>query len=177
VKLSKSKEEIMAKADELGAVHEAAYKGCAESTFLAIVDALRWGGAEIITPEVEDTLFPGVSLLSAGVGITGRGTCGAAVASLMAIGMALAAIRDAAPRDLTHFMDDVELVRREILDYFTDKYGSYRCLDVQMKRFGKAWDFREPAMSEEFLGITDGCAIRDTARRAAGIICDQIERS
>ena len=174
--LTRSREEIIDKADELAAAHEKTYGGCAESTFLAIVDALRWGGFEIIDENVEDTLFPGIQLLSAGVAISGQGTCGAVSGSIMALGLALAAMREAGPRDMSNFMDGVELARREVLDAFDAKYRSQRCLDIQMKRFGKAWDFRDPAMSEEFLGVTDGCAIRETARLAVAAICDELER-
>ena len=176
MKLAKSREEIIEKADELAAEYESKYGGCAESTFLAILDALRWGGLEVITPAAADSLFPGIQLLSAGVAISGQGTCGAVSGSIMALGMALAVLRGAAPRDMSTFGDGVALARREILDAFDAKYRSQRCLDIQMKRFGKAWDFRDPAMSEEFLGVTDGCAIRETARLAAAAICEEIER-
>ena len=44
VELKRAKEEIIKKAEELGVEYEAKYKGCGQCTFLAIVDALRWGG-------------------------------------------------------------------------------------------------------------------------------------
>jgi hypothetical protein len=176
VKLTRSKEAIVSKAEELAAEHESKYGGCAECTFMAVADALRWGGAEIVTPPVEDSLFPGIRLLSGGVGVSGQGTCGAVSGSIMAIGLALAALRGSGPRDMSTFGEGVELAQREILDAFDARYRSQRCLDIQMKRFGKAWDFRNPAMSEEFLGVTDGCAIRETARLAAAAICDAIEQ-
>lgn len=177
MKFTRSREDIVDKAGEFAAAHESTYGGCAESTFMAIVDALRWGGLEIITPDVEDAVFPGVQLLSAGVGLSGQGTCGAVSGSVMAIGLALAAAYGNGPRDMSTFMEGAGLAQRAILGAFDERYRSQRCLDVQMKRFGKAWDFRRPDMSEEFLAITDGCAIRDTARLAAGALYDAIEES
>ena len=44
VGLKRTKEEIIKKAEELGVEYESKYKGCGQCTFLAIVDALRWGG-------------------------------------------------------------------------------------------------------------------------------------
>lgn len=175
MKFTRSRDQIIAKAEEFAAAHEAKYGGCAESTFMGIVDALRWGGLEVITPEVEDAVFPGVQLLSAGIGLSGQGTCGAVSGSTMAIGLALAAASGAGPRDMSTFLEGAGLAQRAVLGGFDEQYRSQRCVDVQMKRFGKAWDFRRPDMTEEFLSITDGCAIRDTARLAVAAIYDAIE--
>ena len=109
MQLNKSREEIIDKVEELALTYEAAYRGCAESTFLAVVDGLRWGGTEIITPDVEDALFPGLQLLSGGVGLSGQGTCGAVAGGIMAIGQALAVLRGAAPRDMSTFLEGAGL--------------------------------------------------------------------
>jgi len=53
VKLTKTKDEIIKKANELAIEYEAKYKGCGECTFMAVIDALRWGDLEIILDEFE----------------------------------------------------------------------------------------------------------------------------
>jgi hypothetical protein len=94
VELKRTKEEIVKKAGGLGAEYESKYRGCAQCTFLAIVDALRWGGLEIIPQNTEESLFSGLALLSGGVGMTGDGSCGAVTAGVLAIGMALGLSRE-----------------------------------------------------------------------------------
>ena len=176
MKLTRSRTDVVNKAAELAVEYEAADGGCAQCTFLAIVDALRWGGAEIITPEVEDALYPGISLLTAGIGLTGQGSCGALTGSVMATGMAFAAMRGETGRDIKSFGDSCDMVRNVIMAHFDEKYRSLRCLDVQLGHFGKAWEFRRQDMTEEFLAITDGCVIKEIATLTVGAICDELER-
>ena len=63
VKLEKTKDEAIKKANELAIEYEAKYKGCLQCTLLAIVDALRWRGLEIIPKDMEDRLFPEYAFL------------------------------------------------------------------------------------------------------------------
>ena len=67
----KSRKDIVNKAKELAVEYEAKYKGCGQCTFLAIVDALRWGGIELITEDMEKKLYPAICMLMAGVGMKG----------------------------------------------------------------------------------------------------------
>ena len=172
--LTRSTEELVRRAGELAVEYEAEFKGCTQTTFLAIADTLRWGGLEIISPDAVDELFPGISLLSAGIAITGEGSCGAVTGATLAIGLALAKARGVQGRDMTTMGDSCAIVRREVLDKFYDTYNSQRCMDIQLKRFGKAWDFRIPEMSDEFLAITDGCAIKDTAQSVVAAIANEL---
>ncbi len=172
--LKRTKEEIINKAEQLGVEYEAKYKGCCESTFLAIVDALRWGGLEIIPKDIEEKLYPGICLLTAGVCMTGEGTCGAVSGSVMAIGFALGIPKET---------DDVAVANRAgvkiqdtLLARYYQEYGSILCKDVMRKYFGKAWDLTSDEMTREFLSITDGCTIRQTARWASEIILDEFEK-
>ena len=174
VELKKTKEEIIKKAHDLGVEYEAKYKGCCESTFLAIVDALRWGGLEIIPKDVEDRLYPGISLLSAGVCMTGEGTCGSVAGSVMAIGFALRIPQGAVDAEAAHSVG--VKIRDTLLAEYYKRYGSILCKDVMRKHFGKAWDLVSDEMTQEFLGITDGCTIRSTASLATGIILDEFEK-
>jgi hypothetical protein len=170
----KSREAIVAKVEALGIEYEAKYKGCGQCTFLAIVDALRWGGLELIPEEMEDRLFSGVCVLTAGVAMTGDGTCGAVTSSVMALGLALGVPRKG--QDETRLRVACTAVRNTILDRYYKEYGSILCKDVQRKFFGKAWDLTRDDMSHEFLGITRGCTIMQTAKWAIEIILDEFEK-
>ncbi len=174
VELKGTKEEIIKKADELGVEYEAKYKGCGECTFLAIINALRWGGLEIIPKDIEDRLFSGVSLLTAGVCMTGEGTCGAVASSVMAIGLALGIPRDTEDAGAMHRAG--VNIRDTLLAKYYQEYNSIICKDVQRKYFGKSWDLTSDEMTREFLSITDGCTIRQTAAWATEIILDEFER-
>ena len=174
MKLTKTREEIADKAWELGIEYEAKYKGCCQATFLAVADALRWGGLDIFPKEMEEQLYSGICLLTAGVCMTGEGTCGAVAGSVMAYGMAC--------RVPQHTDDPASSrmasigIRDTLLAKYYDTYGSILCKDVMRKYFGKAWDLTSDEMTLEFLSITDGCVIRQTAKWAAGIIVDDIEK-
>ena len=174
VKLKRTKEEIIKKTEELAREYEAKYKGCAQCTFLIIVDALRWGGLEIIPEDMEERLFPGLTVLTGGVGATGDGSCGAVTSSALAIGIALGIPRES--QDVSTRRTGYTTVRKAILDKYYQKYNSLLCKDVQRKYFGKAWDLTVPEMSEEFLAQSGGCTIAETAKLAVECILDEFEK-
>jgi len=174
IELNRPKEEIIKKAGELGAEYESKYRGCAQCTFLAIVDALRWGGVEIIPSDMEESLFSGLALLSGGVGMTGDGSCGAITSGILVIGIALGLSReklmDSGVRRMAY-----DTIQNAILDKYYAKYNSILCKDVQRKHFGKSWDLTVPEMSEEFLKESGGCTIAQTAMWATECILDELE--
>jgi hypothetical protein len=173
-KLTKTKEEIIQKSNQLAVEYEAKYKGCGQCTFLAIVDALRWGGLEIIPKDVEDRLFSGLCLLTGGVGLSGDGTCGAVVSGVLAIGLALGLQRESIDENI--FRQSCAIVRDTLLDKYYRNYNSLLCKDIQRKFFGKAWDLTRDEMSAEFLGISKGCVIMEGAMWATEIILDEFEK-
>jgi hypothetical protein len=175
--LKKTREEIIAKAGELAVTYEAQYKGCAQSTFLAIVDSLRWGGFEIMPEEMEEKLFPGIALFAGGVNSTSDGTCGAIIASIMAIGMAVSVIQGVPGRDMSLMRYNAECVNEAVLDKFDKKYRSQLFKDIIRERYGKSWDLKRPDMLMEFLGISEGCAIKETAVQTVEFILDEIEQN
>ncbi len=174
VELKRTKEEIIKKAEELGIEYEAKYKGCGQCTFLAIVDALRWGGLEIIPEDMEDRLFSGICVMTGGVSMTGDGTCGAVTSSVLVMGIALGISREA--QDVNTLRMGCATIRNTILDKYYKEYGSILCKDVQRKFFGKAWDLTRDDMSHEFLEITRGCTIMQTAMWATEFILDEFEK-
>jgi hypothetical protein len=174
VELKRTKEEVIKKAGDLGAEYESKYRGCAQCTFLAIVDALRWAGIEIILQDAEESLFSGLALLSGGVCITGDGSCGAVTGSILAIGIALRISREKL-MDIGVRRMAYDTAKNAILDKYYAKYNSILCKDVQRKHFGKAWDLTVPEISEEFLKESGGCTIAQTAMWATECILDELE--
>jgi hypothetical protein len=174
VKLKRTKKIIMNKAEELGVEYEARYKGCGQCTFMAIIDALRWGGLELIPVNMEERLYPGTSMLTAGVCMTGEGTCGAITSGVMALGLALGVSRDSA--DVAAARYAASSIRDSLLAKCHHEYCSILCKDIQRKYFGKAWDLTDDEMAHEFLGITRGCVIMQTAKWAVECILDEYEK-
>ena len=174
VKLAKTKDEVVKKSNELAAQYAAKYKGCGQCTFMAIIDALRWGGLEIIPGDVEDRLFSGLCVLTGGVGLSGEGTCGAVASGALAIGLALGLRLETTDESL--FRRSCAIVRDALLDKYHQKYGPLLCKDIQRKFYGKAWDLTRDEMSAEFLGITEGCVIMEGATWATEVILDQFEK-
>ena len=172
--LKKTKEEIMKKAEELGVEYEAIYKGCAQTTFYAVTDALRWGGLELIPEELQDKMYAGICLLTAGNCMTGEGTCGAVVGGTMASGFAFGQLSDMKNPAVADRVG--AQVRDSLLTKFYEEYGSILCKDVMRKYFGKAWNLTDNKMTQEFLSQTDGCTIRQTSMWATEIILDELEK-
>ena len=174
VKLTKTNDDIIKKSNELAIEYEAKYKGCGQCTFLAIIDALRWGGLEIIPRDMEDRLFSGLSVLTGGVGLSGEGTCGAVASGTVAIGLALGLGRESINESL--FRQSCAIVRDTLLDKYYQKYNSMLCKDIQRRFFGKAWDLTRDEFSAEFLGITEGCVIMEGAMWATEVILDEFDK-
>ena len=191
--LKQTREEIVNKVRELGVEYERKYQGCAQCTFSAVVDGLRWGGLELIPEDMEERLFPGLTVLSGGVAMTGNGSCGAVAGSGLAIGLAMGITREMQLEDRSTRRIGYTALQRGVVDKFNEKYNSILCKDIQRRRFGKAWDMSRPEMSEEFVrtsGLFDinertpekqvcltlDCTIALAAMWATEYILDELER-
>jgi hypothetical protein len=174
VKATKARESIINKAEELAREYEAKYKGCAQCTFLAVVDALRWGGVELVPADAEDKIYPAISVLSAGVCMTAEGTCGAITGGTMALGLALGKPRSSA--DVAATRRAAATIRNTLIEKAYQDYRSILCKDIQRKYFGKAWNLADDKMAHEFLSISTGCVIMDIAKLVTGYILDEIEK-
>jgi hypothetical protein len=174
VRLTKTKDDIIKKSNALATQYATKYKGCGQSTFMAIIDALRWGGLEIIPKDVEHRLFSGICLLTGGIGLSGEGSCGAVASGTLAIGLALGLRLESTDESL--FRQSCVIVRDTLLDEYYQRYDSLLCKDIQRKFYGKAWDLTRDEMSAEFLGITEGCVIMEGAMWATQVILDQFEK-
>jgi hypothetical protein len=174
IRLTKTKDEIIRKANKLAIEYEAKYKGCGQCTFLATIDALRWGGLEIIPKDMEDRLFSGICVLTGGVGLSGYGTCAAVASGALVLGLALGIQQETFNE--RSFRENCATVRNTLLNKYYQEYNSILCKDVQRKFFGKAWDLARDDMSIEFLGISRGCTIMQTAMWTTEIILDEFEK-
>lgn len=193
VALRKTKEEITHKARGLAVEYEKKYQVCALCTFGAVVDALRWGGLELIPEDVEEQLLTGLTVLSGGVAMTGDGSCGAVTGGGLAIGLAMGISREMQLKDRSLRRLGYAAVQKGVVDKYYQKYNSILCKDVQRKRFGKAWDLTRPEMSQEFLKtsglfdinertpercvcLTPDCTIALAAMWATEQILDELEK-
>jgi hypothetical protein len=174
IRLTKTKDEIIRKANELAIQYEAKYRGCGQCTFLATIDALRWGGLEIIPKDMEDRLFSGICVLTGGVGLSGYGTCAAVASGALVLGLALGIQQETFNE--RSFRENCATVRNTLLNKYYQEYNSILCKDVQRRFFGKAWDLARDDMSIEFLGISRGCTIMQTAMWTTEIILDEFEK-
>lgn len=113
-------------------------------------------------------------MLTAGVCMIGEGTCGAVTASALAFGLAVGVPMDSG--DVSAARQIAAIFRDTLLKKYFNKYGSILCKDVQRKYFGKAWNLVDDEMTNEFLGITRGCTIMQTAKWATEIILDELEK-
>jgi hypothetical protein len=173
-KLKKTKQNIIKKAEELGVEYEARYKGCAQCTFMAIIDALRWGGLELIPADMEERFYPALSMLTAGVCMTGEGTCGAVASGVIVLGLALGVSKGSV--DVAAARYAAATIRDSLLAKCYHEYRSILCKDIQRKYFGKAWDLTDDEMAHEFLGLTRGCIIMQTAKWATEYILAEFEK-
>ena len=122
VKVEKTKDETTKKANELAIEYEAKYKGCGQGTFLAISDALRWRGLEIIPKDMEDRLFSGICVLTGGVGLSADGTCAAVASGALAIGLALGLQQETFNEG--SFRENCATVRNTLLSKYYQEYNS-----------------------------------------------------
>jgi hypothetical protein len=78
--------------------------------------------------------------------------------------------------DEAGFRENCATVRDTLLAKYYREYNSLLCKDIQRGFFGKAWDLTRADTGAEFLGITEGCIIMETAMLATGIILDEFEK-
>ncbi len=174
VKLKRPKKAIIKKSEELAIKYEAQFKGCGQCTFLAIIDALRWGGLELIPEEMDETFFAGTGGFTGGTSMVVDGTCGAIISSMITIGLALGTTRDNQKEPLLRMV--CATIRNTLLDRFYKEYDSILCRDILNKYFGKVWNLTDDEASADFLQVSHGCAIMQTVTWTTEIILDEFEK-
>ncbi len=130
---SKSKEQMMEKAYELGVKYEKECTGCAQTVVAAIFEALGiWN----------EDVFKAASGLANGLGLTGEGSC----AALLGASMVISYLFGREHKDFEEIykpMKSYGLVKN-LLNQYVREYGgeskSCRCSDVQKGLMGITWD-------------------------------------
>jgi hypothetical protein len=171
MKMKKSGDEIINKAGELAIKYEARYRSCGQCTIIAVMEALRWGGREIIPPEAEDRLFSGTSGFTGGTSMVIEGTCGAVISSMLAIGLAFGPERNS--QDEARLRNFCVKIQNTILEKFNKEYGSILCRDIINKNFGRVWNLADDEASFDFLQVSHGCAIMQAVRWTTEIILEE----
>ncbi len=175
------KEKAIQKARELGKEYENLYVGCAQSSFAAIIDALRSeADIELLTPEEEDRFFTALVGLSGGVGMSAKGTCGAVTGSSLAVSFATGKGRKEQLADKWAPVPSSKNVRDGVVNKMANEFGSIICREICFCRFGKSYDFTKPDVAVEFLSqsrkhpqcTVEGCTISKAAVWAVEKICD-----
>lgn len=134
------KEKLIERARKLGLEYIHEYRGCAQTTLLAVADTLGM--------DVPEELFQAM------IGLSGRtGGCGGICGATAAIGLRYGIDRENFVKDpemrgqVTSKINDTMKVVR---DRMSEKYGGYLCLDIQKTLYGRSYDFVVPEEMEAF---------------------------
>lgn len=155
----KRKEKLIKLGYEIGGKYVPTYWGCAQSSFLATVDILREFGIEILTENEEKSMFPGFVGLAGGTGNVGIGTCGAVNGASFVVSLATNITIEENARDNSNrwlaFFD----VKHYIVEKFIARWGTIICREIQIKKFGMAYDSRNPERSKQLFQMAKvkGC--------------------
>ena len=147
--MDSTKNEIIAKAYELGKKYEKKCTGCAQTAIAAIFESLNiWN----------EDVFKAASGLADGLGLTGDGSCGALVGSSMVIGYIYGRGKEDF-EDMYKPMKSYTLVKK-LHDKYVKKYGTCRCHDVQKKLVGRTYDlWNADELKEAFKsGMMEHCS-------------------
>lgn len=175
------KERAIKKARELGKEYEQLFVGCSESSFAAVVDALRSeAGIELFTPEEEDKIFTALVGLQGGVGGSARGSCGAVCGASFTVSLVSGIGRKEQLESKFSLTIPCQNVRDSVTSKFLEEFGSIVCRDVCFAKFGKSYDFTKPEVIREFLSqarthpkcTVEECTISKAAAWAVEKICD-----
>jgi hypothetical protein len=177
------KQERIDRAVQLGYENTTRYWGCAQSTFMAVVDTLREYGIELTDKESEEAIFKCLVGLSGGHGNMGSGNCGALTGAAFAISLASGVDRQKQLEDKDYRWIAFDNVAKTIGQKFLEEYGGVTCRSVTWKRFGKWWNSWIPEAKAEFSKeekergcLAPGkCTISKTAGLAVGFILDILE--
>jgi hypothetical protein len=155
-------------ASALGFEFERTYKGCGQSIFAAVQQAL---GRE------EDRVFQALTPFAGGFGLSGDSIC----ASLVGAGACFGLARG---RRRSHFDGDREpkyaayAMAQALRERYLWKYGSLLCRGAQEKIFGRSFDLRSPEEREAFERAgahVDKCTnvVGDVARWSMQIMAEE----
>ena len=127
---------LIKRARKLGCEYLDTYKGCAQTTLLAVADALGM--------DVDDELFKAI------LGFSGEtGGCGGICGATAAIGLRYGLKKEDFERNPGSRFKIYDVVKK-VKDRFDEAYGSYLCKDIQMKLFGRTFESTNPEDQKAF---------------------------
>jgi len=142
------KQELLKKVFDTAVEYEKTYGCCAQCVVGAIRDVV---GVK------DDTLFKSVYGFGGGGGLSTLGNCGALSGVIALIGFMCG-------REYEDFdkgrIDKPYQLSKEAAEYFFEKYGGVRCIDVQASIMGESFELGKPEEYEKFLaagGHEDKC--------------------
>ena len=167
----KSKEKLIEQAYRLAYKYEAEMGSCPQCVLAAIKETLDMG---------DEATIKAADALAGGTALSTRGTCGALVGGMLAIGSIVG-------REYVDFKEGKKKRRvfkyaKKLYDKFLDEYGSPTCQGVQKKIFGRSFDLLDPKEYEEFEKAgahRDKCpsVSGNVARWTAEIILDELKNN
>ena len=161
----KSRTEVISEIEKNAGDYEVLWLSCAQGTLAALQEGFDLGNEEVLKTA---TAMPGIA---------SRGeTCGAVIGSIMALGLAFGRNR---PDDLKALNITMKAAK-EFCRQFEEEFGSCNCRDVQLKIFGRMFNFWDPSGLAEFKKAEgyEKCRIPPgrAARIASRLILDMREK-
>jgi len=146
------KQELLDTAYKLGFdyLSNGKYPGCALCTLAAIQDTLDIR---------DDTVFKAASGMSGGGGGTGVGNCGSYTGCALVIGQLCGCDRSN-PDNRDDYKKSSRIVTK-VIEEFNREYGSVICRDIQVKVFGRYFDFKDKDEVARFreAGAKEKCGV------------------
>jgi len=174
---NEEKEEVLERVEQRAASYMYEYKGCAQAVLLALQQEFK---------------LPGGSAALKAASFAGRGVarlgdmCGALFGSIMALGLASGrenledpAYPDPGVIDQASGLPRSLVLVRRFYQSFVQEFGGSTCRDIQVKMFGRSYDFGNPEENEEFSRLSNTkCAemVGQVARLTAETILEMPRR-
>lgn len=152
-------DDVLAQLEQKAGDYEELFGSCAQGTLLALQEQFELGSTDTLKAA---TALPGIAV---------RGeTCGAVIASIMALGMAMGREK---PEDLKAAYQTIT-ASRALCKRFEDRFGSCNCRDVQHQIFGRSFNLLDPKEGEAFVKAGASKKCRLPVEFAARIVGEMI---
>ena len=166
----KSKEQLIEQAYCLAFKYEAELGSCPQCVLAALNETLNI---------VDEITIKSADALAGGSALSTRGTCGALIGGLLALG----SLTGRSYSDFKSGKTKRRVFRyaKKLYDRFIEEYGSPNCRDVQKKLFGRSFDLLNPDEYEAFEKAgahVDKCpsVSGNVARWTAEIILEELKK-
>jgi len=149
IKNVEEKEKLVDKAYRLGLEYEKSSHYCAQCVVAALQEVFQIK---------DEGIFRAAYPLSGGIGSTTDGSCGALSGGVIILGYLYGRGREDFGRGISN--KRATYFAKKLCDRFIQEFGSLRCKDIQIKLFGRSfdfWDENDKKAFEEAGGHRDKC--------------------